>query len=105
MKKILFTLVFIFTFIFSYGQTNEEIAEVYIRKAQKNYSNIEIDEAAKNFNKAIKLLDTVNKASIARLGTLIQFELREYEEAKRYSRFYFKLVKSKKINLLDLIQI
>jgi hypothetical protein len=106
MKKILFTLVFIFTFIFSYGQTNEEIAEVYIRKAQKNYSNIEIDEAAKNFNKAIKLLDTVNKASIARLGTLIQFELREYEEAKRYSRFYFKLVKSKKTEdyaqLLDL---
>jgi glutaredoxin-related protein len=106
MKKILFTLVFIFSLIFSYGQTNEEIAGVYIRKAEKNYSNIEIDEAAKNFSKAIKLLDTVNKASIARLGTLIQFELREYDEAKKYARFYFKLVKSKKsedyTQLLDL---
>ena len=106
MKKILFTLVFIFTFAFSYGQTNEEIAGVYIRKAEKNYSNIEIDDAAKNFSKAIKLLDTVNKASIARLGTLIQFELREYDEAKKYARFYFKLVKNKKTEdytqLLDL---
>ena len=106
MKKILLTLVFIFPFIFSYGQTNEEIAGVYIRKAEKNYSNIEIDEAAKNFSKAIKLLDTVNKASIARLGTLIQFELREYNEAKKYARFYFQLVKSKKsedyTQLLDL---
>lgn len=106
MKKTLFTLVFIFSVIFSFGQTNEEIAGVYIRKAQKQYSNIEIDEAAKNFNKAIKLLDTVNKASIARLGTLIQFELKKYDDAKKYARFYFKLVKNKKsedyTQLLDL---
>jgi len=106
MKKTLFIFVFIFTSTFFYGQTNEEIAGVYIRKAQKNYANIEIDEAAKNFNKAIKLLDTVNRASIARLGTLIQFELRHYEVAKKYARYYFKLVKSKKsedyTQLLDL---
>jgi len=106
MKKTLVILVFIFSSTFFYGQTNEEIAGVYIRKAQKNYANIEIDEAAKNFNKAIKLLDTVNRASIARLGTLIQFELQHYDTAKKYARYYFKLVKNKKTEdytqLLDL---
>jgi len=106
MKKTLFILVFILSSTFFHGQTNEEIAGVYIRKAQKNYSNIEIDEAAKNFNKAIKLLDTVNRASIARLGTLIQFELQNYDEAKKYARYYFKLVKNRKsedyTQLLDL---
>ncbi len=106
MKKTLFILVFMLSSTFFYGQTNEEIAGVYIRKAQKNYSKIEIDEAAKNFNKAIKLLDTINRASIARLGTLIQFELQKYDVAKKYARYYFKLVKNKKsedyTQLLDL---
>ena len=75
MRKLTLSLLMLFSSLFFYGQTNEEIAGVYIRKAQKNYSNIEIDEASKNFNKALKLLDTINQSDVARLGTLIEFEL------------------------------
>jgi hypothetical protein len=104
-KKIL-TLLLLFISLFFYGQTNQEIAGVYIRKAQKNYLDVEIDTANKNFNKAIHLLDTIHKASIARLGALIQFELGKYNQAKKYARHYFFLVKNKKseeyTELLDL---
>ena len=89
-----------------FGQSNEEIAGVYIRKAQNNYSNLEIDDADKNFAKAIKLLDTIKKPDVARLGALIKFELNEFEEAKKYAKQYFVLVKNKKTEiytqLLDL---
>lgn len=106
MKKYLLSFVLLFISVSFYGQTNKEIAGVYIRKAQKNYSNLEIDEANKNFSKAIKLLDTINKADIARLGTLIQFELKKYENAKNYAKYYFQLVKKKNTEdytmLLDL---
>lgn len=106
MKKIFFTLAIVFLSLSTFGQSNEEIAGVYIRKAQNSYSNLEIDEAAKNFVKAIKLLDTVKKADVARLGALIHFELNEFEEAKNYAKQYFILVKNKKVEtytqLLDL---
>ncbi len=95
MKKILLILAFAISFGTSYGQSNKELAGVYIKKAKKNYSNLEIDLAAKNFTKAIRLLDTIVKSDIARLGTLIQFELRAYENAKSYAKQYFALVKNK----------
>ena len=96
MRKILCALIFVFSCTFFYGQTNQEIAGVYIRKAEKNYNNLEIEEANKNFTKAIKLLDTVKRSSVARLGTLIHFELKNYAEAKDYAKHYFLLVKNKK---------
>lgn len=106
MRKIIFTLAMVFLSLSTFGQSNEEIAGVYIRKAQNNYSNLEIDEAANNFVKAIKLLDTIKKADVARLGALIHFELSEYDEAKNYAKQYFTLVKNKKTEvytqLLDL---
>ena len=80
----------------TFGQSNKEIAGVYIRKAQANYSNLEIDEAAKNFGKGIKLLDTITRSDVARLGALIHFELSEFKEAKGYAKQYFALVKNKK---------
>lgn len=106
MKKLTITLVVFFFSISFFAQTNEEIAGVYIRKAEKNFAELQIDEAAKNFGKAIKLLDTVNKSSVAWLGARIKFELKEYTEAKRYTKYYFDLAKNKKsedyTDMLDL---
>ena len=89
-----------------FSQTNEEIAGVYIRKAEKNFSELQIDEAAKNFGKAIKLLDTINNHNVAWLGARIKYELKEYTEAKKYSKYYFQLAKNKKsqdyTDMLDL---
>jgi tetratricopeptide (TPR) repeat protein len=106
MKKLFFTLAIVLLSLSTFGQSNEEIAGVYIRKAEANYSKLEIDEADKNFEKAIKLLDTITKSDIARLGALIKFELSEFKEAKDYAKQYFALVKNKKTEtysqLLDL---
>ena len=60
MKKNIISILVLFFSISLFSQTNEEIAGVYIRKAEKNFSELQIDEAAKNFGKAIKLLDTIN---------------------------------------------
>ena len=106
MKKIIFTLAIVLTSLSNFGQSNEEIAGVYIRKAQENYSSLEIKNANSNFEKAVKLLDTITKFEVARLGALIKFELNEFEEAKKYAKQYFSLVKNKKTEtytqLLDL---
>ena len=96
MKKTIFALAIMLLCLSSYGQSNAEIAGVYIRKAQSNFSNLEIEDANKNFGKAIKLLDTITKSDVARLGALIKFELNEYADAKKYAKQYFTLVKNKK---------
>tara|TARA_R110002124_G_scaffold155440_2_gene322642 strand:- start:932 stop:2215 length:1284 start_codon:yes stop_codon:yes gene_type:complete len=96
MNKLFYTLIIVFLSFSTFAQTNKEIAGVYIGKAQKNYSKLEIDEAAKNFEKAIKLLDTITKADIAKLGALIKFEINDFDEAKKYVKQYFVLVKNKK---------
>lgn len=96
MKKTVIALLLICIHHLSYAQTNEEIAGVYIKKATENYSVLEIDEAYTNFYKAIKLLDTIKNVQVARLGALIEFELKNYTEAKQFAKQYFLLVKNKK---------
>ncbi len=106
MKNLFFILAIVFLSLSTFGQSNTEIAGVYIRKAETSYSKLEIDDADKNFEKAIKLLDTITKADIARLGALIKFELNQFQNAKNYAKQYFILVKNKKTEtytqLLDL---
>jgi hypothetical protein len=106
MKKIILTLTILFLSLSTFGQTNKEIAGVYIRKAQSNYSNLKLDDAAKNFGRAVKLLDTITSANVARLGSLIHFKLNKFKEAKKFAKQYFVLVKNKRTEsytqLLDL---
>ncbi|NCP21871.1 MAG: hypothetical protein GW847_07720, partial [Zetaproteobacteria bacterium] len=79
-----------------FSQSNSEISGVYLSKAEKNYKNLEIDQALINFNKAIALKDTINDANTARLGVLIYYELQEYEKAFNYAKRYFILEKNKR---------
>jgi len=96
MKKILIAIVILLSSNFLTAQSDKEIAGVYLKKAKDNYAKLETDLALKNFNKAAKLLDTISKASQARLGVLIHYELRDYKEAFKYAKWYFKLVKNKR---------
>ncbi|MCF6214313.1 MAG: hypothetical protein L3J45_09860 [Flavobacteriaceae bacterium] len=96
MKKVIIAAFLILSFGSMVGQSNTEIAGVYLKKANKNYINLETELALINFNKAIKLLDTITKSKIARLGVLIHSELRNYKEAHKYAKQYFLLVKNKR---------
>lgn len=95
MKKAV--LVFIlFANALMFSQSNAEISNVYLNKAEKNYKNLEIDQALINFNKAVALKDTINDSNTARLGVLIYFELQEFEKAFNYAKRYFILEKNKR---------
>jgi hypothetical protein len=96
MKQILFAIVILLSSNFLTAQSDKEIAGVYLKKAKENYEKLETEKAINNFNKAVKLLDTITKSDQARLGVLIHYELRDYKEAFKYAKWYFKLVKNKR---------
>jgi len=96
MKQILFAIVLLLSSNFLTAQSDKEIAGVYLKKAKDNYAKLETEMALSNFNKAVKLLDTITKSDQARLGVLIHYELMDYKEAFKYAKWYFKLVKNKR---------
>jgi len=96
MKQILFAIVILLSSNFLTAQSDKEIADVYLKKAKDNYAKLETEKALSNFNKAVKLLDTITKSDQARLGVLIHYELMDYKEAFKYAKWYFKLVKNKR---------
>lgn len=96
MKKLIIILLCIFSFVQLSAQSNSEIAGVYIKRASESLNGLNIELAKEHFDKAMKYLDSVNTSEIARLGTFIHFELRDYSEAKKYCTYYFELAKNKK---------
>ena len=68
MKKFIFTIAILFLSLSTFGQSNKEIAGVYIRKAQSNYSNLEIDDAAKNFGADIHQVDAPPFVGVAQIS-------------------------------------
>lgn len=97
MKNTLFFLS-IFCLNISFAQTNEEIAGVYIKKADREFTSNNISDAEKHFNKAVILLDTIKNEEVDRLGTLINFRLGNLMVAQQYAKHYFK-ISSKKDSL------
>ena len=96
MKKYLLIALCIFNFFQLQAQSNNEIAGVYIKRANESLNNLDITFAKEHFEKAMKYLDTINTSDVARLGTFIYFEIKQYEQAKKYASYYFALAKNKK---------
>jgi len=96
MKKTIASILFLLVVNSLFAQSDKEIAGIYLKKAIDNYAKLETKMALDNFNKAVKLLDTITKSDQARLGVLIHYELRDYKEAFKYAKWYFKLVKNKR---------
>ncbi len=94
MKKFFFAL-FLTSSLLTYGQSNEDISNIYIKRAQKSFDNLEIDKSLSNFNKAMKYVDSIASPSIAKLGAFIHYELSNYTETKEYATQYFALVKKR----------
>lgn len=96
MKKYVLIIFCFFSFFQINAQSNNEIAGVYIKRATESLNNLDIEIAKNHFEKAMKYMDTINTSDIAKLGTFIYFELKLYEDAKKYSQHYFALAKNKK---------
>ena len=91
-KFILLTLIFVLPTIII-GQTNSEIANVYVKRSEVLFLNGEMDRSLEIFNKALKYMDSVPNSRVAKLGTLLNFEHKKYFEARSYARWYFELEK------------
>lgn len=96
MRKTITTLLMLFAVYCMQAQSNKEISSVYVKRAQRHLEKIEFKEALLEFNKAMKYADTIVKSNVAWLGAYINFEMKNYQEAKKYAKKYFVLQKDKK---------
>ena len=106
MKKLLLAFLCLMTFALTNAQSNKDIANVYVKRSQESLSNLEVELSLEHFNKAMKYMDTITSSKVAKLGTLIHYELRNYEDALSLAKQYFVLEKNKKteeyLEFLDL---
>lgn len=91
-----------------YSQSNDEIASIYIKRAEKNFNDQKTSEAVKAYTKAMKYIDLSKNTdiSIPKLGMILFANVNNYAKAKEYSKDYFRLVKDKAsdeyLNMLEL---
>tara|TARA_R110002111_G_scaffold18_3_gene165 strand:- start:29039 stop:30322 length:1284 start_codon:yes stop_codon:yes gene_type:complete len=93
-KFIILSLVFLFPFTII-GQTNSEISNVYIKRSEVLFHNLEMDRSLEIFNKALKYMDSVPNSRVAKLGALLYFEHEKFFEARSYAKWYFELEEDK----------
>ena len=96
MKKLLLAFICLMTFALSNAQSNKDIANVYVKRAKESLENLEVQLSLTHFDKAMKYMDTITSSKVARLGTIIHYELTNFAEAQSYAKQYFLLVKNKK---------
>ena len=96
MKKIILAFLCLMTFALSNAQSNNDIANVYVKRSQESLENLEVELSLVHFDKAMKYMDTITSSKVARLGTIIHYELTNFAEAQSYAKQYFLLVKNKK---------
>lgn len=106
MKKLLLVLLCFGAVYTSTAQSNKDIANLYIKRSQESLDNLEVEESLEHFTKAMKYMDTITSSSVAKLGTYIYYELRNFKEAQSLAKQYFLLNKNKKseeyLGLLEL---
>ena len=106
MKNHLAFLFLFFTLTITVAQSNNDIASVYLKRCEESLDNLEIEKSFNNFNKALKYLDSITTPNVAKLGTYINYELKNYTEAKSFAKTYFSLQKNKNLEeyttILDL---
>ena len=78
------------------AQSNKEKAGIYIERAEEKFQSLELDEALKNFNKVLKLMDTITSPKVADLGLNIHYEMKNYREARKFADQYFTLTENNK---------
>ncbi|MGB0879420.1 MAG: hypothetical protein ACPGTO_02515 [Polaribacter sp.] len=95
MKNLLLAFLCTFSFYTLTAQSNQEISNVYIKRAQQSLNNLEIKQSLIDFTKAMKYTDTITSPNIAKLGVHIHYELGNFKEAKGFAKQYFLLAKNR----------
>ena len=91
-----------------FSQTNEEIANVYIKRAEKSFNEKDNYKAIMSYNKALKYIDlgASSDVSVPKLGMVLFAQANKYSKAKECSKDYFRLVSDKTtdeyLNMLEL---
>ncbi len=104
-------ILLIFCWCFSnllFSQTNEEIASVYMKRAEKSFKEKDTYQAIMSYNKVLKYIDinTSSDISVPKFGMVLFAKANKYSEAKACSKDYFRLVSDKTtdeyLNMLEL---
>ena len=115
MKKILITFICLLSITLAEAQSNKDIANVYIRRAQEAITeSIDFETALGMFQKAMKYTDTILDKNVATLGASVYYEtyhrqptlqkqLDFLEKSKLYSKQYFDLNNGKNKNSEDFL--
>nr|WP_321226651.1 hypothetical protein [uncultured Psychroserpens sp.] len=91
MKTILTILFVIFNVININAQTDLEIGSVHLDRAEQSYLDNNMREARKHFDKAILYIKEITDSRVARLGTLLSYDIKDYTKAKILAKRYFEL--------------
>ncbi len=95
MKHFTILILTILSLNVAFAQTSQEIANVYLKKAQAAFDKNDNDEALRLFSKATKLIPNVTSPDVAKLGTAIFLRLKKYKAAKMYAKMYFAVEENK----------
>nr|WP_321222123.1 hypothetical protein [uncultured Psychroserpens sp.] len=91
MKTFISSLLLVLCFTISNAQSDLEIGAVYMDRAEQDYLDNDMRSARSNFDKAIFYIKEINDKRIARLGTLLSYDIKDYTKAKILAQRYFDL--------------
>jgi hypothetical protein len=74
-----------------FAQSSRDIANVYVKRAEASFGNLELERSLQDFNKALKHMDSITQPNVAQLGTQIHAQLENFKDAQKYAKIYFLL--------------
>lgn len=78
-----------------FSQSSSEIAEVYLKKSEEELKKKDLTKAVVYFDRATSLLGEKTNAKVEEIGTMIYYNLEDYNGAKEHAKKYFSLTKDK----------
>lgn len=90
---------FLFTLLLSFSvfsQDNNDIAEIYFKRAGKSYTAKDYDATERYLTKAIEYFGGIESIDVATFGAKFYFEKKDFKKAQEFLKTFFKLDKKKK---------
>ena len=95
MRNLHLLICFFFVSFFSFSQQKNEIAEIYLVKAKKSFSDNDLEKSEKYFQKATVYFGGILTQETAIFGGKLFVKKKEYVKAKKYIKAFFDINKNK----------